>query len=177
MKKQWILVIVAILMLAGGAVLGMKLAPQIAPVGVNSRAPSFKAVDLATGDSVSLATYRGQVVLLNVWATWCEPCRIEMPSIQRLHDTLGKEGLKIVTVSIDQADSGTVKAFQREFGLTFTMLQDQSRAIEGIYQTTGVPESFVIDRDGRIVRKINGAHEWDSPADKEMFRRLLARRG
>jgi cytochrome c biogenesis protein CcmG/thiol:disulfide interchange protein DsbE len=177
MKKQWILVTVAVLMLAAGAVLGMKLAPEIAPVGVNSRAPSFKAVDLATGDSVSLATYRGQVVLLNVWATWCLPCRVEMPSIQRLHDALGKEGLRIVAVSIDETDSASVKMFQREYGLTFTMLQDRSRAIERIYQTTGVPESFVIDRDGRIVRKINGAHEWDSPADKEMFRRLLARRG
>jgi cytochrome c biogenesis protein CcmG/thiol:disulfide interchange protein DsbE len=116
-------------------------------------------------------------VLLNVWATWCLPCRVEMPSIQRLHDALGKEGLRIVAVSIDETDSASVKVFQREYGLTFTMLQDRSRAIERIYQTTGVPESFVIDRDGRIVRKINGAHEWDSPADKEMFRRLLARRG
>ena len=177
MKKQWLMVLAALMLLGAGAVLGMRLAPDIAPIGVNSRAPAFKAVDLATGDSVSLATYKGQVLLLNVWATWCLPCRVEMPSMQRLHDSLRAEGLKILAVSVDETDAASVKAFQREYGLTFTILQDRSRAIERIYQTTGVPESFVIDRDGRIVRKINGAHEWDSPADKELFRRLLARRG
>ena len=177
MRKQWIMVMVAVLMLAAGAVLGMRLAPDIAPVGVSSRAPGFRAMDLATGDTVSLASYKGEVVLLNIWATWCLPCRVEMPSMQRLQESLGAEGLKIVTVSIDEADSSTVRAFQREYGLGFIMLHDRSRAIERIYQTTGVPESFVIDRDGRIVKKVNGAHEWDSPADKEMFRRLLARRG
>ena len=177
MKKQWILVLAAIAFLGAGAALGMRLAPEIAPVGVNSKAPAFKAIDLATGDSVTLASYRGEVVLLNIWATWCVPCRVEMPSMQRLNDSLAPEGLRIVAVSIDESDSSAVTAFGRELGLRFTMLHDRSRAIERIYQTTGVPESFVIDRDGRIVKKVNGAHEWDSPADKEMFRRLLARRG
>jgi cytochrome c biogenesis protein CcmG/thiol:disulfide interchange protein DsbE len=177
MKKQWFLVGVIICLLTAGAVIGTRLAPDIFPVEVGARAPQFHAVNLATGDSITLDAYRGQVVLLNVWATWCEPCRVEMPSLQRLHEKIGGEGLKVVTVSVDEADSGVVKAFQREYGLTFIMLQDRSRAIERIYQTTGVPESFIINREGRIVKKVIGAHPWDSPADQELMRRLLAQRG
>lgn len=177
MKKQWILVALVVTLLTAGAVVGVRLAPDIAPVGVGSRAPDFRAVDLATGDSVSLDTYKGEVVLLNIWATWCAPCRDELPSLQRLQDSLSSEGLKIVTISVDESDSSTVKAFQREYGLTFIVLQDRSRAIERIYQTTGVPESFIIGRDGRIVKKVNGAHAWDNQPNRDLMRRLLARRG
>ena len=177
MRKQWIIVASVLALLTAGAVLGVKLAPDLFPVEVGSRAPAFHAVDLATGDSVTLDTYKGQVVLLNVWATWCEPCRVEMPSMQRLNQRLGAQGLKIVAVSIDGAGPQVVRDFQRQFGLTFTILQDRTRAIERIYQTTGVPESFVLNRDGLIVKKVIGAHAWDSPADEELMKRLLAQRG
>jgi peroxiredoxin len=176
MKKQWLIVAAVLLLLTAGAILGLQLAPDIFPVEVGARAPAFRAVDLASGDSVSLAKYKGQVVLLNVWATWCEPCRVEMPSMQRLHEALGAKGLKIVAVSIDEAGAQVVKDFQRQFALTFDILQDRSRAIERTYQTTGVPESFVLNRDGEIVKKVIGAHVWDSPADEGLFERLLAQR-
>ena len=177
MKKQWIIVGIVVALLTAGAIAGVRLAPEIFPVEVGSRAPQFKAVDLASGDTVGLAGYRGQVVLLNVWATWCEPCRVEMPSLERLHRELGPQGLKIVSVSIDEAGPEVVREFQREYGLTFRILQDRSRAIERIYQTTGVPETFVLNRDGRIVKKVIGAAEWDSPVNKDLIRRLLAQRG
>ena len=177
MKRQWILVGVVVTLLTAGAVLGTRLAPDIFPVEVGARAPQFHAVDLNhKGDSTSLDPYKGQVVLLNIWATWCEPCRVEMPSLERLQAALAPEGLKIVSVSVDTDDSTVVRRFARQYGLTFDLLQDKSRAIERIYQTTGIPETFVIDRDGRIVKKEAGARIWDSPDNKELVRRLLARR-
>ncbi len=177
MKKQWMIVGVAVALLTGGAVLGVRIAPDIFPVEVGGRAPEFRAVDLASGDTVSLADYRGQVVLLNIWATWCEPCRVEMPSIERLHRAYQDRGLRILAVSIDEAGPDVVRDFQRELGLTFPILHDQSRAIERIYQTTGVPETYVIDRAGRIAKRSIGYHDWASRINRDLIERLLARRG
>jgi thiol-disulfide isomerase/thioredoxin len=177
MKKQWVLVAVILAVLTAAAVLAVRFSADIRPVEVSSRAPAFHAVNLATGDSTSLAAYRGKVVLLNVWATWCEPCRVEMPSMQRLQQALGGGDFVILAVSIDETGPEVVRLFQRQFGLTFTILQDRSRAIERIYQTTGVPESFVINRDGLIVKKVIGAHAWDAITEQELIRRLLAQRG
>jgi peroxiredoxin len=177
MRKQWIIVAVVIALLTAGAVMGLKLAPEIFPVEVGSRAPDFTATDLATDSAVRLADYRGQVILLNIWATWCAPCRVEMPSIERLHRELGPEGLRVLAVSIDEAGPEVVKDFRRELGLTFTIVHDPTRAVERVYQTTGVPETFVINRDGRIVKKVIGAAEWDSPVNRDLIRRLLAQRG
>lgn len=176
MRKQWIIVGVVVGLLTIGAVIGVRMAPDIFPVEVGSRVPEYSAVDLATGDSVALARYRGSVVLLNIWATWCEPCRTEMPSMQRLFETFGPEGLKVVAVSIDQADADVVRRFQQDYGLTFDILHDQVRGIERVFQTTGVPESFVLNREGRIVKKVIGAHDWSSPANQDLVRRLLAQR-
>jgi len=177
MTKQWTIVLVIVAVLTAGAVMAVRLSPEIFPVEVGSRAPDFQAADLATGDTVALSGFRGQVVLLNVWATWCEPCRVEMPSFERLHQELGPQGLRIVAVSIDEAGPDVVREFQREYGLTFQILHDRSRAIERIYQTTGVPETFVLNREGRIMKKVIGAAEWDSPINKDLIRRLLAQRG
>jgi peroxiredoxin len=177
MKRQWIAVAAVIAVLTAGAVMAVRLAPGIFPVEVGSRAPDFRAVDLASGDSAALEDYRGQVVLLNIWATWCEPCRVEMPAMERLHRELAPEGLKVVAVSIDEAGPEVVRQFQRDLGLSFRLLHDRTRAIERIYQTTGVPESFVINREGRIVKKVIGAQDWDSPANRDLMRRLLAQRG
>jgi cytochrome c biogenesis protein CcmG/thiol:disulfide interchange protein DsbE len=176
MKKQWVLVGIILALLTAGAILGMQLAPDIFPVEVGSKAPQFHAVTLAKGDSATLDRYQGEVVLLNVWATWCEPCRVEMPSMQRLQEALAPKGLKIVAVSIDEGSREGVRDFQRQFGLTFEILQDRTRSIERIYQTTGVPESFVLNRDGEIVKKVIGATTWDSPANQALFERLLAQR-
>lgn len=176
MRKQWIVVGVIVTVLTAAAVLGVLLSPQIFPVEVGSSAPEFRATDLVSGRAKTLADYRGQVVLLNVWATWCQPCRVEMPGMQHLYEQLGPEGLKIVAVSIDEAGPDVVREFVREHGLSFEILHDPSRAIERIYQTTGVPESFVLNREGKIVKKVIGAAEWDSAVNRDLIRRLLAPR-
>jgi cytochrome c biogenesis protein CcmG/thiol:disulfide interchange protein DsbE len=152
----------------------VRLMPQIRLVGIGSDAPQFHAVDLQTGRPVTLDDYRGKVLLLNVWATWCQPCRVEIPAIERLSQRMVADtGFRILAVSIDQADSSTVTAFARNMGVTFDVLHDQSGKIQQEYQTTGVPESFVINRQGVIVKKVIGASEWDSPVNELLIRRLL----
>jgi peroxiredoxin len=143
-------------------------------VGPGTEAPDFRAVNLSTGEDATLADYAGEVVMLNIWATWCKPCEEEMPSMQRLYEELGPQGLKVVAVSIDTDSPEKVRAWAEERGLTFDILQDRSGRIQLIYQTTGVPESFAIDYRGLIVKKQIGAWEWDQPASLALFRRLLA---
>jgi len=153
--------------------------------GPGSPAPSFTATTLG-GDEVRLEDYAGNVILLNIWATWCPPCREEMPSMERLYTLFQDEGedFTILAVSIDaplgQADAtgkegGNLKAFQEEFGLTFPILHDPTGKIQQIYYTTGVPESVIIGRDGIIYYRIAGATDWDSETHRDMVRRILAK--
>lgn len=151
------------------------------PVVAGVRAPDFAAVNEA-GDAVTMATYSGKVVLLNIWATWCGPCREEMPSMQRLYDGFPREDLEIVAVSIDAPPDrtddqgnpgGDPWAFARELGLTFPIVLDPSGSIRRIYEASAVPESFLIGRDGVIYKKFAGATAWDSPANVELVRRLV----
>ena len=176
MKKQWLIVGAIVLVLAAALTLGIMLSPQIFPVEVGSKAPDFQATTLLDGKAKTLADYKGQVVLLNVWATWCPPCRVEIPSIEHLYQELGPEGLKVVAVSIDEAGPEVVREFARERSVSFEILLNPSRTIERIYQTTGVPESFVLNRDGRIVKKVIGATAWDAPVNRDLIRRLLVQK-
>ena len=174
--RRWTVGIGAVTALVFATALVIKIRPQINLIGAGSRAPEFRALDLRTGRPAALSDYRGKVVLLNVWATWCEPCRVEMPSLERLHRRLGSGEFKVVAVSIDLESDSVVMAFARNLGLSFDLLHDQSGAIKQIYQTTGVPESWVIDREGVIVKKIIGASEWDGPVSETLIRRLLEER-
>jgi peroxiredoxin len=172
-RGQWTLIAGVVMTAVFGTALAIRLRPQMAPLGVGSDAPRFHATDLRTSRPATLADYRGKVVLLNVWATWCLPCRVEMPSMERLHRKLAGTEFRIVAVSIDQEGADNVMTFAGELGLTFDILHDPAGAIQGIYQTTGVPESFLIDRDGVIVKKVIGAAEWDGPVNEAIIRRLL----
>jgi cytochrome c biogenesis protein CcmG/thiol:disulfide interchange protein DsbE len=172
-RQQWTIVAGLVTTALFGMVLALKLHSEINLVGVGSRAPEFRAVHLSTGRPVSLAEYRGKVLLLNIWATWCLPCRVEMPSLERLQRQLAGTDFRLVSVSIDIEDSTVVRRYAQELGLTFEILHDRPGAIREIYQTTGVPESFVIDRDGAIVKKVIGPAEWDSPVNETLIRRLL----
>lgn len=181
MNRQWYIIggIVAILVLLIGA--GWLVRDRFAPVEVGTRAPDFSARTL-DGQPISLSEYQGEVILLNIWATWCPPCREEMPSMQRLHEELGPEGLKIVAVSIDAEPGvlgpaaqvgGNVEEFVEDMGLTFDIWRDPAGRIQQTYRTTAVPETFVIDRSGYIVRKDIGGVMWDTEARMDLIRRLL----
>ena len=173
-RRRWTLASGITMAALFAVVLVIRILPEIALVGVGSRAPEVRAVNLRTGRPATLSDdYRGRVVLLNIWATWCLPCRIEMPAMERLSRDLAGTDFRIVAVSVDEDDSSVVNAFVRELGLTFDILHDRSGAIKRSYQTTGVPESFVIDRHGVIVKKVIGAAQWDGPVNRILFRRLL----
>ena len=145
---------------------------------VGATAPDFHAVDLATGDSVTLhQRYQGKVTLVNIWATWCEPCKIEMPAMEQVYRALAPRGFAVAAVSIDEGSPDDVRAFGQQLGLSFDLLQDRSTRIQQIYQTTGVPESFLLNRQGVIVKRIIGAHDWNSPANRALVERLLAEPG
>jgi peroxiredoxin len=154
--------------------LAIRLMPEIALVGVGSRAPTFQAIDLQTGRPARFSDYRGKVVLLNIWATYCIPCRTEMPAIERLSHRLAGTDFHVLAVSVDVVDSTAVDAFVRQYGLTFDVWHDQPGLTQRLYQTTGVPETFVIDRHGVIVKKAIGAMDWDDPVNEILIRRLLA---
>lgn len=174
MNKQWLgaLGIVALLGIGGFA---LTRANDGGVLGVDSDAPDFRAVDLATGDTIGFRdAYRGQVTLVNIWATWCAPCREEMPSMEALYQDYRARGFRIAAVSIDEGSTDQVRAFGQELGLTFDLLHDQTGQIQGLYQTTGVPESFLLDKEGKIVRRLIGNHDWNSPANRDQVDRLLS---
>ena len=151
------------------------------PVAAGFRAPDFAVAD-EQGETVTMATYAGKVVLLNVWATWCGPCREEMPSMQRLYDRFSREDFEIAAISVDALPDrtddqgnpgGDPLAFARELGLTFPVLLDPAGEIQRIYGASRVPESFLIGRDGVIYKKVAGLTDWNSPTNVELVRRLV----
>ena len=175
-RQQWTFVAIVVLILGGGLLAATRyLGDEIFPVTVGSKAPDFRAVTMDGAPvTKTIADYKGDVVLLNVWATWCVPCRTEMPSIQSLHDRFGARGLKIVAVSVDNNGfADEIRKFRDEYGLTFEILHDATGNIKRDYHTTGVPETFVIGRDGVIRKKVIAAADWDSPANRALFAQLL----
>ncbi len=172
-KGQWIAVSGILGLLAAVLIAGLAFNADLRPVGQGSEAPGFEAVNIVSGDTAGFDDYSGNVILLNIWATWCGPCEVEMPSIERLHQQLGPEGLAVVAVSVDATPAEGVLEWIRERNLTFDVLHDRSGRIERAYQITGLPETFVIDRHGTILRKVIGPVEWDDPAEVARLRRLL----
>jgi len=178
-RKQFATVLGVVVAVLAIVIVGRQLlGDEMSPLGLGSRAPDFTASTLASQPvSKSLEDYRGQVVMLNVWATWCGPCRIEMPSMELLHKAYGDKGLRIVAVSID--DPGTeqlVRDFVKQYGLTFEILHDPAKDISRRYKTTGYPETVVLGRDGIIRKKLLGATDWNSPDNRALIERLIAER-
>jgi cytochrome c biogenesis protein CcmG/thiol:disulfide interchange protein DsbE len=179
-KGQWAVVaaIVATMAIAGTSAMHF-LGDELTTVTVGSDAPGFTALTMPAAGSgarvaKTLSDYRGDVVLLNIWATWCVPCRTEMPSIQALHNSLGPKGLKVVAISIDQPGSeAKIEEFLKELNLTFEVLHDSTGAIQTLYRTTGVPETFVIARDGVIRKKWIGPEDWNSVGNQRLITGLL----
>ncbi len=180
-RQQWTLIAGVVMTAVFGVALAIKLRPQLNPVEIGSRAPDFAARDLRANKPATIADYRGKVVLVNIWATWCAPCRAEMPSMEKLYKKLPGTGFRIVAVSVDgdpfhpegsEPPSG-IMAFANTLGLTFDILHDPSGEIRKAYDIFGVPESYLIDRDGVIVKRVIGAADWEDPVNEMLIRRLL----
>lgn len=172
--------LVVILALLGGVGFAWLLLPSssVNDAGtfakLGDRAPNFQALNLRTGRPANLADYKGKVILLNIWATWCPPCGEEMPILERLQKDFQSQPFQVVAVSIDDGDSGAVLGYARTHEMTFDILQDPSGGIERRYGTIGVPWSFLIDRDGYIMKAAMGPASWDDQANEQVVRLLLA---
>jgi len=134
-------------------------------------APDFSLPTLE-GQTVTLSALRGQVVFLNFWATWCPPCREEMPSIERLHRAFKDQGLVVLAVDVDEG-AGVVARFVKDFRLSFPVLLDTGSAVTPRYGVVGLPTTILVDRRGRIVGGAVGPRDWASPAGRALIRSLL----
>ena len=181
-RQQWTLIAGVVMTAIFGVALAVKLRPQLDLLEIGSKAPAFQATDLRADRPVTLEDYRGKVVLVNIWATWCPPCRAEMPSMERLHQKFAGTDFRIAAVSVDgdafypdkeQTTPAQVLAFADGLSLTFDILHDPSGAIRRAYDIYGVPESFVVDRDGVIVKRVIGAADWEAPVNVALIRSLL----
>lgn len=128
------------------------------------------------GQTHSLSEYRGKVVFLNFWASFCKPCRREMPSMERLVRQYRKRGLEMVAVSLD-AEQADMRGFMREFlpgdRTAMDVLWDASGKVSQAYGTEKIPETYIIDRDGRIVARFVGEYDWTRPEVKQLIEALL----
>lgn len=141
------------------AFLGYRIWPQVAAAfgaaSASTRAPDFELTALS-GDSISLEALRGRVVLVNFWATWCPPCRIEMPGFQRVYERKRDEGFTIVGISTDALGSARVTAFLRERGITYPVAMANRTVARDFGGANTLPTSFLIDREGRIRHEVRG---------------------
>jgi len=176
-RQQWIMV--GAIVIALGSALGLGsyfMKDELFPVSIGSQAPNFRAKVLGENRYKTLDDYKGQVVLLNVWGTYCPPCIVEMPSLQKLYETYRDSGLKLVAVSIDDAVSeDSIRTFAKNLGVTFEILHDPTHEIERAYQITGYPETFVIGAEGTIRKKWISADDWNSLGNRALIAQLLGR--
>ena len=137
-------------------------------------APEFTPSSLS-GGKVKLSDYRGKVVFINFWATWCATCKVEMPSMQKLYDMYKDDGFEMLTISVDK-DVSLIQPFMDQYNLTFPVLLDtKSELAKQVYKTTGVPETFIVDQFGVIVHKSIGPRDWANDETLEAFGRLIKR--
>ncbi|MFQ5559893.1 MAG: TlpA disulfide reductase family protein [Nitrospinota bacterium] len=137
-------------------------------------APQFTLVSLS-GKKEGLETTRGKLVVMNFWATWCAPCRMEMPALETLSKKFKDQGLVVLGISQDRGRSDIVQKFIEEFGLTFTILLDPEGTVRAKYEVDGLPTTYIIGRDGKFLGKVVGFDAWDSPTMLTYFQKLLNR--
>ena len=139
---------------------------------LGSPSPPFQLKDLG-GKQVALSDFLGNVVVLNFWATWCGPCRVEMPAMERLHQDLEKEGVKVVAVSVDAQGVDVTRPFQEAMGLTFSILHDPEYRVGLAYGARTLPMTYLIDPQGVVRHRIFGARDWNAQEARTLIRSLL----
>lgn len=143
------------------------------PLTVGKVAPNFTLPDLSD-TSVQLSDYRGKVVFLNFWATWCQPCREEMPSMETLYGKFKEDGLVILAVSTDRVTTkDNIPPFVKSMNLTFPVLVDSWGQTDKRYKLMGVPETYIIDQQGVLQEKVIGPRDWTRMDNLEILLKLL----
>ena len=139
---------------------------------IGSVAPDFQLRALE-GDSVRLSSYQGRVVMLNFWATWCGPCRFEMPAMERLYREFDRRDFEILAVSTDAQGAAVTRPFKDSLGLTFPILHDSDFRVGVTYGTRSLPMTFFVNRHGVITHRIFGARDWQSREAKQLISTLI----
>ncbi len=139
---------------------------------IDAPSPPFTLSDL-NGKQVSLSDFKGKVVLLNFWATWCGPCRVEMPAMEALYREMQSQGLEILAVSVDAQGAVVTRPFQEAMGLSFPILHDPDYEVGLAYGARTLPISYVIDTKGIIRHRVFGARDWNGPQAKALIQSLL----
>lgn len=168
-------ILIAIIILAG--IFGMVLlkSSKYEPVLAGSSAPDFTLKDM-DGKEYTLSSLRGKVVFVNFWATWCKSCKDEMPSMQTLFTYLKERNMpfEILAISMDRVTTQEeIGPFARSLGLTFPILLDPWGKTDGKYKLTGVPETYIIDKEGMVAEKIIGPRDWTTIAAVKTIFKLL----
>ncbi|NWF74485.1 MAG: TlpA family protein disulfide reductase [Nitrospirae bacterium] len=171
-----IAVTAVVLMVACGA--GHAAAPDMQPVAertfvkLGEPAPNFQLRDL-NGHLITLSDLRGKVVLLNFWATWCGPCRVEMPAMEQLYRMFQRKDFEILAVSTDAQGAAITRPFQQENRLTFPILHDPDYRVGLTYGARSLPMTFLIDRQGIIRHQVFGARDWEAPEAQQLVQMLM----
>jgi cytochrome c-type biogenesis protein len=161
-----------VVLAAAGLILACNAEPP-SRVEIGMEAPSYAARNL-TGDSVSLAVLRGKPVLLNVWATWCLPCKEEIPYLESLHGKHAAQGLQIVGVSVDaRGDEAKISDFAQDFGMTYPIWRDPDERVNSRFLAIGVPSTYLIDRDGILRWKHLGTLRATTPGFTAALEQVL----
>jgi len=140
-------------------------------VGAGDVAPDFQLKD-TEGRQVKLSDLRGKVVLLNLWATWCPPCKEEMPSMERLHTAMVGQDFIMLAVNVEENAQTVVPKFLEETPYSFSILYDDEGVVQDLYGVSKFPESFIINKDGTIAEKVVGPLDWASPKVINYFKTL-----
>ncbi len=171
-KKAALFILVAALTLAALVlVVTRQGGMRTKPVQAGDPAPDFRMPTL-DGREVTLASLRGRVVMLHFWATWCPPCVEELPTVERLHRSLKGRDFELLAVSVDD-NAGVVREFLQKSGISVPVVMDTDRAVADRYGTFRFPETYLIDRNGIMRRRIIGAQDWTTPQAIAMVSDLL----
>ena len=174
MKPQWLRGLCGflfVLLLSSGVQAAERKLAELKPAG--GVAPKPLALKTLAGDTQDLARLKGKVVLVNFWATWCEPCRDEIPSMERLRARFAAQGLEVLAVNLDEPES-RVRGFLEKTPMQFTVLLDPSKVAAKEWSARILPASYVIGRDGRLHYVAVGEIDWDAPATQKHIEGLLA---
>lgn len=169
--------LLSLLILGGAFAMVWLQSSKYEPLTVGKVAPDFELPDLSEQE-VRLSDYRGKVVFLNFWATWCKPCKEEMPSMEVLYRTYKDDGLVVLAVSIDRVTTkDDIPPFVKSMDLSFPVLVDSWGQTDKRYKLMGVPETYIIDRDGVLRGKIIGPRDWTRLDNLQVVTQLLDARG
>ncbi len=149
--------------------------PQLsagAGTGKGQAAPNFTLTNMQ-GQQVSLADLKGKVVIVNFWATWCPPCREEMPSMEMLYRKYKDQGLEILAVNAEKDGARLVRKFLQKTPYSFPILLDEGADVQNLYKVFRFPETFIVDRKGNIVEQVTGAIDWTSGPALKLIKSLL----